>query len=153
MPDLDIVAFWCCSSVLSDEQEVPSADGSKVYKCYWEPAPHDHPYSMWWTCGANDGAGCWPWRKNKTCRHTKQAEKQHCGWDTGPGIGDTGDPVEQEVWRVWCDHRIIAIPESEEEAIRIRDENARADVEIEGPMIEQRCPRCGAEVTAQRWGV
>lgn len=149
MPDLDIVAFWCCSSVLGDEQEVPSSDGSKVYKCYWEPAPHGYPYSMWWRCGAS----CWPWRKNKTCHHTEQAEKQHCGWDTGPGIGSMGKPTEQEVWQVWCDHRLIAAPNNEEEAIRIRDENARADVVVEGPYIEHCCPRCGGLATAQWHGV
>jgi hypothetical protein len=86
MPDLDIVAFWCCASVLADEIEVPSSNGG-TYKVRWEPAPPQHPYSMWWHCP------CPSFTFRGTCRHVKEAEQKHCGWDTGPGIGDTGVPV------------------------------------------------------------
>lgn len=151
MPDLTTESFWCCSSVLGDEQEVPSSDGSKVYLCYWEPAPHSYPYSMWWRCGANNGEGCWPWRKNRTCRHTEQAEKQWCGWDTGPGIGDIGEPVEVVVHEGWLDGVLVWQTDHASQAIIWRDE-ARADLKVE-QRIERRCPRCGKPATAQNWGV
>lgn len=153
MPDLDVVAFWCCESVISDEKEVLGSDGDTKYLVRWESAPRSHPYSMWWRCYGPVGSDkpCWPWNKNKTCKHAKEAERQHCGWDTGPGIGDAGEPVEVimhiglldgvEVWRT----------QHASQAIIWRD-NGRADLRVEQE-VEKRCPRCGGPVTAQRWGV
>ena len=94
MPDLDIVAFACCESVIHDQIEVPSSSGS-TYNVAWEPAPPDHEYGYWWHCE------CKGFQYRRECKHTAQAEAEHCGWDA---FLHKGEPVEIDGERCcpWC---------------------------------------------------
>lgn len=86
MPDLDIVMYWCCESVIYDEQEIPSSTAG-TYKVRWVKAPDEHDYSMWWHCY------CKRFRYFHQCPHVEQAKKRHCGWDQ---FFNGGEPIKDE---------------------------------------------------------
>jgi hypothetical protein len=140
MPDLDVVSFWCCESVIHDEIEVPSSSGG-TYTVHYEESPPEHEVGMWFRCE------CKSFQYRHTCKHIAQAKEQHCGWDA---FLNGGMPTQRTVYDVVKDEELLFttpdLIKAEQAATR-----ERADDVLE--RVEFACPRCGGPVTSQRYGV